>query len=357
MIKDFFKKISLGFVSFLFPLISFAQEGQGANGQSGMTASELFQLIFNVIQDLIPIVIGLAVLVFLWGVLSYVISKEDTGKSDGKKYMLWGIIALTVMVFVWGFVNFLQRSIFEQDPTRPPQQEIDQLQQIPEIENVSPGGGNRLEVLINDFLGIISDIIPIIILLAVLVFLWGVFKYSFFEGGKNKEDAKSLMIWGVIALTVMAFLWGFVRILQETAFRNTDPSSMSESADAVKSLSEQPKIEGGSENVSAGGIGVNKSINLLREIIQISIPYLISLAILIFIWGVFKYVISENPKEKSSAAQFIGWGLVLLLIMSATWAFVRIIGETVNVNVDSRQDIDKGSVNLSDLIKNKPNLR
>ena len=65
----------------------------------------------GLIQGLIPIVIGLAVLVFLWGVLQYVIRTDDGGKETGRTFMLWGIIALFVMVSVWGLVNILDETL------------------------------------------------------------------------------------------------------------------------------------------------------------------------------------------------------------------------------------------------------
>ena len=59
---------------------------------------------------LIPIVFSLALLLFFWGVVKYIWS-EGQGRGDGKKIMVWGIIALFVMVSVWGIVTFLQIEI------------------------------------------------------------------------------------------------------------------------------------------------------------------------------------------------------------------------------------------------------
>lgn len=357
----FFTKLSFIFTSFALPIISFAQGNipvaqpipASQLNNDTKTATELFFQFGEIIQNTIPIVIGLAVLLFIWGILSYVISKEDTGKEKGKSYMMWGVIALTVMAFVWGFVTLLQNTIFEgQDPSRVPQAEVDSLQEIPEIETATSVAGSPLLQVISEFLRIIETAIPLVILLAVVFLLWGIFKYSFSEGGKDKEKARGIMIWGIIALTVMAFLWAFVGILQVTIFDNRDASQMNGSGDAVKSLQENPKIVGSNEAVSATGTGINKSINLVREIISLAIPYVISLGILLFLWGVFKYVISDNPKEKSSAAQFIGWGLVLLLVMSFTWAFVRIIGDSLGVNINSVDGPDEGGsdINVDNLI-------
>ncbi len=357
----FFTKLSFIITGFALPIISFAQGSipvaqpvpASQLNNDTKTATELFFQFGEIIQNVIPIIIGLAVLVFIWGVLQYVVSKEDAGKEDGKKYMLWGIIALFVMVSVWGLVNLLQRTIFEgQNPTQFPREEVDSLGKKPDIERASSVAASPLLQVLDEFLRIIEDAIPLVILLAVVVLLWGIFKYSFSGGGKETEKAKQIMLWGVIGLTVMAFLWAFVNILQVTVFKNQDSSAMGRSGDAVQDLQKEPEIVGSNEAVSASGIGINKPINYARQVISLAIPYLVSLGILLFLWGIFKYVISENPKEKSAAAQFMGWGLVMLLIMSFTWAFVRIIGDSVGINIESTKSPDEvgEKINVDSLI-------
>ncbi len=56
----------------------------------------------------IPLIFALAIAMFVWGVVQYVInSDEEAKKEKGKQFMIWGIIALTVMVSVWGLVSIL----------------------------------------------------------------------------------------------------------------------------------------------------------------------------------------------------------------------------------------------------------
>lgn len=62
----------------------------------------------SILSPLIPILIGLAVVVFLWGILKYITAGGDEKKrSEGIKFMAFGIIGLFVMVSVWGLVNIL----------------------------------------------------------------------------------------------------------------------------------------------------------------------------------------------------------------------------------------------------------
>lgn len=59
---------------------------------------------------IIPIVIGLAVLIFIWGVVQYVIAKEEEAKTEGRDKMIYGLIGLAVIVSVWGLVAVLKNS-------------------------------------------------------------------------------------------------------------------------------------------------------------------------------------------------------------------------------------------------------
>jgi len=58
--------------------------------------------------SVIPLIFSLALVMFVYGVVQYVLNEADEGKREkGKQFMVWGIIALTVMVSVWGLVNLL----------------------------------------------------------------------------------------------------------------------------------------------------------------------------------------------------------------------------------------------------------
>ena len=53
-------------------------------------------------------IFALAVVIFIWGVVQFIMNSEEEAKrAKGKQFMLWGIIALTVMVCVWGLVGIL----------------------------------------------------------------------------------------------------------------------------------------------------------------------------------------------------------------------------------------------------------
>jgi len=57
----------------------------------------------------IPVLIGIALLIFFWGIVKFVFSQgSEKAQTDGKKIMIWGLIALFVMLSVWGIIKFFQ---------------------------------------------------------------------------------------------------------------------------------------------------------------------------------------------------------------------------------------------------------
>ncbi len=70
----------------------------------------------------------------------------------------------------------------------------------------------NVEGLATSIGNIINILIPIVFALALLFFFWGLALYIF-GGEHDKDKAKKTMIWGVVALFVMAAVWGLVQFL------------------------------------------------------------------------------------------------------------------------------------------------
>lgn len=354
MIKIIQKTIFI-LAGLLMPVVSFAQNpadvGVPAGGaSSGKTATELLDSVAEVVQMLIPIVIGLGVLVFLWGIVKYISSPDPKSKKESITFMTWGIISLFVMVSIWGIVFLLQDAFLGgTDNSRAPEKEVAGLKEIPKSEGSGLSGGTPILEALKRVGDIVADAIPIVILIAVLLFLFGVLRYGFSTDAKNKEMARSFITWGVVALTVMVFVWGFVVVLQRTVFEDTNPSELGSSGEAVESLTKDPGIEGDPFDKPSGS-GVNKVILELANIIQTALPVLVTIGIFLFLWGVFKYTSTENAKKKADALAFMGWGIGLLLILGATWGFTKMIGDSVGINLEEQPKLGKDPVNVNSLI-------
>ncbi|HEX4799318.1 MAG TPA: hypothetical protein VFV22_02145 [Candidatus Paceibacterota bacterium] len=55
---------------------------------------------------LIPLLFGVAIVVFIWGMIKTFLlgSDSDDKREEGKKLMLWGIMAFVFMTALWGIV-------------------------------------------------------------------------------------------------------------------------------------------------------------------------------------------------------------------------------------------------------------
>lgn len=65
----------------------------------------------EVLNNLAPFIIGLAILVILWGIFRY-ISKagEEEKRAEGRMFIIYGIIGLFIMISIWGLVNILDKT-------------------------------------------------------------------------------------------------------------------------------------------------------------------------------------------------------------------------------------------------------
>jgi len=70
-------------------------------------------IIWGVNSVFVPILFAIAFLVFLWGVYKYFIlgAADEKSRTDGKQFVLWGLIGFVVISSVWGLVNIVQKTL------------------------------------------------------------------------------------------------------------------------------------------------------------------------------------------------------------------------------------------------------
>ncbi len=79
------------------PLVASAQNAQG-----------IINIVRGLVDQLIPLALAVALLVFFWGLIRYIWSAGDAeGKANGQKIMTAGIIGLFLMVSIWGIVGII----------------------------------------------------------------------------------------------------------------------------------------------------------------------------------------------------------------------------------------------------------
>ncbi len=79
----------------------------GATPETGYI-TELLTQIQGIVEFLVPLLIALALLFFLYGLVRFLLnSNDEDGRKEARGQMIWGIIALFVIVSVWGLVALL----------------------------------------------------------------------------------------------------------------------------------------------------------------------------------------------------------------------------------------------------------
>ncbi len=84
---------------------------------SAATLLDTLALANTFLNALIGLFITLAIVVFFWGLIRYLVSVGEE-KSEGLQIMFYGVIAIFVMVSIWGIIRLLQ-STFKVTSTDP----------------------------------------------------------------------------------------------------------------------------------------------------------------------------------------------------------------------------------------------
>ena len=96
MNKNTLTKIAIGALV-LSPMLAYAA-----------TVETVLTTISNLLNTVIPILMIVATVIFLWGVISYVVAGGDEEKvKTAKQFIILGLVGLFVMVAVWGIVKAL----------------------------------------------------------------------------------------------------------------------------------------------------------------------------------------------------------------------------------------------------------
>ena len=83
-----------------------------ASAQAFGNVRTLLTSIGGLINTALPIVLGLAILGFFWGLAMFIFKAGDPDKQkEARSIMIWSIVALFVMVSIWGLVNFLGQAL------------------------------------------------------------------------------------------------------------------------------------------------------------------------------------------------------------------------------------------------------
>ncbi len=71
-----------------------------------------------------------------------------------------------------------------------------------------------LNGIVRQIIGSINLVIPVLITIALVFFLWGILRYVYKVGNAHsKESDRQIFLWGLLALFCMVSVWGIVATL------------------------------------------------------------------------------------------------------------------------------------------------
>ncbi len=97
----------------VLPMAAFAQVstvGATSTGCNTQTLGGWLCTIGSLLNKVVPVLIALGVVYFVWGVISFVIADDEEAKTKGKDRIIWGIIGLAVIIGMWGLVAVLRNT-------------------------------------------------------------------------------------------------------------------------------------------------------------------------------------------------------------------------------------------------------
>ena len=71
-----------------------------------------------------------------------------------------------------------------------------------------------LQGIVQGIGAIINALLPIIFALAIVAFFYGIFQYVFAHSIDGKKSGRNIMLWSLIAIFIMASLFGLIRLAQ-----------------------------------------------------------------------------------------------------------------------------------------------
>ncbi|MBI2673725.1 MAG: hypothetical protein HYX23_00370 [Candidatus Zambryskibacteria bacterium] len=83
---------------------------------------DLADIFIDLIRTALPVVAGFALLVFFWGLAKFIfrIGGDEKAVGEGKKLMIWGLVALFILLSLMGILAFLYRDFGFGRPFGPP---------------------------------------------------------------------------------------------------------------------------------------------------------------------------------------------------------------------------------------------
>ena len=112
------KKLNYLFASvavFVLPLLASAQgptDDSPFDPDGGALGDFLQDILIFINNILIPFIIGIGFLIFVWGMFQYFIAggANEEAKEKGKSMMIWATLGFVIIIVFWGIINVIAGS-------------------------------------------------------------------------------------------------------------------------------------------------------------------------------------------------------------------------------------------------------
>ena len=78
---------------------------------------------------------------------------------------------------------------------------------------------------------------------------------------------------------------------------------------------------------------LENTVNAVQNIIDLLIPLLLALAVLLFFWGLVKYIANASDEAaKESGKTLMIWGMIAIFVMVAFWGIIGYVQESTGLS-------------------------
>lgn len=81
----------------------------------------------------------------------------------------------------------------------------------------------------------------------------------------------------------------------------------------------------------AGATTLLDTLALMNTFLNATMWLFISLAIVVFFWGLIKYIFSPGTDRASEGVQVMFWGVLAIFVMVSIWGIIRLLQATFKV--------------------------
>ncbi len=76
---------------------------------------------------------------------------------------------------------------------------------------------------------------------------------------------------------------------------------------------------------------VNNVLSTISDLLGKAVTLLISVAVVYFVWGTFKYISADGPDDRSEGRQKMIHGIIGIFVIISLWGIISVLGNTFDL--------------------------